>query len=61
MRSKNGTKKSYDVALPGFRRDQQAGYPIIPSLQFTNIAALLVPAEPPFIEKFQQNIDVIST
>jgi hypothetical protein len=61
IRSKNGTKKSYDVALPGFRRDQQAGYPIIPSLQFTNIAALLVPAEPPFIEKFQQNIDVIST
>jgi hypothetical protein len=39
IRSVNGTKKSYDVALPGFRRKQEVGYPIIPSLQFANIAS----------------------
>lgn len=61
VRSVNGAKKSYDAALPGFIRSQQVGYPIVPSLQFLNIAALLVPAEPPFIEQFQQGVDVIST
>lgn len=61
IRSVNGTKKSYDVAVPGFRRKQEVGYPIIASLQFTNIASLAVPAEPPFFEFMQQTIDVIST
>jgi hypothetical protein len=56
-----GVKKSYDVALPGGRRKQEVGYPIIPSLQYANIAGLLVPAEPPFIEQFQQAVDVIAT
>lgn len=61
IRSVQGAKKSYDVAVPGFRRKQEIGYPIIPSLQYTNIASLLVPAEPPFIERMQQAIDAIST
>jgi hypothetical protein len=62
IRSKSSTgRKSYDVALPGFLRKQIAGYPIVPSLQFTNIATLLVPAEPPFIEQIQLSADVINT
>lgn len=59
-KSTNGLK-SYDVAVPGFIRTQIAGYPIIPSLQFTNIASLLVPPEPPFIEGFQLAGDIVNT
>lgn len=61
LRSVNGAKKSYDIALPGFTRAQLAGNPIIPSLQFTNIASLLVTPEPPFIEGFQLGVDIVST
>lgn len=61
VRSVRGTLKSYDHALPGGRRKQEVGYPLIPSLQFTNIASLLVPAEPPFLEGVQQGIDLINT
>jgi hypothetical protein len=61
VRSVRGGLKSYDMALPGFNRGQVTGYPIIPSLQFTNIASLLVPPEPPFIEGVQYAVDIIST
>jgi hypothetical protein len=61
VRSVRSGLKSYDMALPGFNRGQVTGYPIIPSLQFTNIASLLVPPEPPFIEGVQYAVDIIST
>lgn len=59
IRSKRGAFSSYDIALPGFRRSQQSGYPVVPSLQFLNIA--IIPAEPPFIETMQQGVTVTST
>ena len=59
IRSKRGSLNSYDIALPGFRRSQQSGYPIIPALQFLNIA--IIPAEPPFLEIIQQGVTVTST
>jgi hypothetical protein len=59
-KSTNGLK-SYDVAVPGFTRQQITGYPIIPSLQFANIASLLVTPEPPFIEGVQLGVDIINT
>jgi hypothetical protein len=61
IRSVRGAYKSYDVAVPGFIRKQLGGNPIIPSLQFTNIASLLVTPEPPFNEGVQIGVDVINT
>lgn len=59
IRSKRAGLVSYDIAMPGFRRTQQVGYPIIPSFQFLNIA--IIPAEPPFNETIQQTVTVTST